>query len=276
MADRHILAGYFLDCVQADYAFIGQINLVVFVDVYSRYAWVYKARSKKAEVSAAAFHKFFNEQAPKNITTDNGSEFLGAFSLALAAAKTRHWKNSPGDHRHMGIVERFNRTLKERCKAYKGNWFTALDSIVSMYNNTYHHTIMATPNQVRKGVKRPLSLFSEPLIHRVKVGDLVRKRTQAGSWSEMIYTVKKIDRGHAYLSDGTEHWYKPDDLQLSSEPAPAQKTKPPPKIVPPAPAGFARGLKGQLLRAPRHHAKPLVPRVTRSKTRAAEKDATKK
>ena len=53
------------------------------------------------------------------------------------------------------IVERFNRTLKERMwryftysKDYK--YIDILDDLVNSYNNTYHRSIKCTPNSVNK------------------------------------------------------------------------------------------------------------------------------
>ena len=50
------------------------------------------------------------------------------------------------------IIERFNRTLKERIARYltengTSNWIRALEPITNAYNNSYHRSIDMTPRE---------------------------------------------------------------------------------------------------------------------------------
>lgn len=55
-----------------------------------------------------------SEKVPMRITSDNGKEFMNAAVQALFRAKSiQHYTTQVGDKRTTGLVERFNRTVRE-------------------------------------------------------------------------------------------------------------------------------------------------------------------
>ena len=76
------------------------------------------------------------------LTTDNGSEFTNkAMKKLLKDNDIEHYLNEPDDHSTMGMIERFNKTLKIKLEANSAskdsvNWVDYLDSIVKNYNST--------------------------------------------------------------------------------------------------------------------------------------------
>jgi hypothetical protein len=105
------------------------------------------------------------------------------------------------------VIERLNRTLKERIYryfTYKNTWryIDVLNDIVYSYNYTYHRSIGKTPSQVDKENEhivcaRLYPEKSKRFKYRFNIGDTVRMnirrnvfhKSYSGSWSEEIFTV---------------------------------------------------------------------------------------
>ena len=61
--------------------------------------------------------------------------------------------SNPYEINKNAIVERINRTLRDLLKRYRllyhdFNWQKYIDTLVDIYNNTYHTTIGDTPNNI--------------------------------------------------------------------------------------------------------------------------------
>ena len=66
------------------------------------------------------------KRTPQRITSDNGNEFMNAPVQALFRSKSiRHYTTQVGDKRTTGLIERFNRTLRE----LKGRNFARLGKL---------------------------------------------------------------------------------------------------------------------------------------------------
>jgi len=123
---------------------------LVVVDVLSKYAWVVPLRNKSAPVVVAAFRTVFGERKPEKLQTDHGTEFTNS--------QLRDYLRSIGVHHFFtwnpdikaAIVERLNRTLKDRVWRYMtyrntNRYINVLHDIVRSYNNTHHRSIGMTP-----------------------------------------------------------------------------------------------------------------------------------
>ena len=98
------------------------------------------------------------------------------------------------------IVERFNRTLKERLERFftenkTKNWISVLPELTNLYNNTYHNSIGMPPshvnmdnaNQVRQRLYR---MQTKAKSCNLKPGDVVRIPIEKNIYSKGIaYTV---------------------------------------------------------------------------------------
>jgi len=133
--------------------------LLNIVDVFSRYAWSFPLKHKQAPTVVAVIRKLIQELKQQgvrlqNLTMDNGTEFKNQHMDQLAYQfNLKLWYNVPGDHGHMGIIERFNRTLRTKINKFMESWNTKrfinnLPHIVSNYNNSYHRTIKTTPQKI--------------------------------------------------------------------------------------------------------------------------------
>ena len=92
---------------------------------------------------------------PLSIQTDKGKEFRNKHFQAWTDDEGIKLFTSEDDQMKSQIVERWNRTLKNkmyRLFEHKGKpiWITVLQDLVHSYNNTYHTAIKLSPAQVNR------------------------------------------------------------------------------------------------------------------------------
>ena len=100
-----------------------------------------------------AFKKIFKTgQKPSKLQTDKGTEYTNNIFQKFLKRENVHFYTSENDEIKASIVERFNRTLKN--KMYK--YFTAsktekyidlLPDMIKSYNTSKHRTIGMTPTE---------------------------------------------------------------------------------------------------------------------------------
>ena len=126
------------------------------IDVYSR--WAYAWCSARANCRASLlFVKRAQVAAPfrfECIQTDNGSEFSQHFTERLSIRHRHTRVRQSNDNAH---VERFNRTLREKCLDVLSVDLPvinrALSEYLASYNGTRHHFGL--------GLKTPLAVLTE-------------------------------------------------------------------------------------------------------------------
>ena len=92
----------------------GNIFILMVIDVFSKYAWSIPLKNKKAETVIDAFKKIFlTGRKPKKIHTDKGSEFFNS-KAEMYFKKLNIQLYSIDSETKAAVVERFNRTIKER------------------------------------------------------------------------------------------------------------------------------------------------------------------
>ena len=128
--------------------------LLTVLDVLSEYAWVQPLKDKTGVALVHAFEKILKQgrRQPNRLQTDRGKEFYNrTFQRWLDEQGIQHF-STEGDAK-ASVVERFNRTLKERLYRY----FTAantlrfddvLPELVQGYNATRHRSIGMAPQDV--------------------------------------------------------------------------------------------------------------------------------
>ena len=158
------------------------------IDVFSRYAWVEPMKNKTAEESKKAIQRIIAKgRVPAIIYTDDGSEFKGVFHEFLEDNKIIKLTNQNSPHIKAAIVERFNRTLKQkmwRVFTYLGKkqYSNILQKLVQSYNNSFHRSINTAPSQVNKDNEKKVHNFQygDPesydnfIEFKFKIGDYVR------------------------------------------------------------------------------------------------------
>ena len=179
--------------------------LLTVIDVVSKFAFVRPLTGKDSAQVANAFKDIIGgERKPKKLNTDQGREFLGLkFQQVLRDNNIGFYTSK--DEIKCAIVERFNRTLRERIARYmthKGDtYINKLQEIVQAYNSSKHRSIGMAPKDVNKTNEDKVwnRLYGKQ--HRIKfefeIGDTVRlsrlksvfEKGSTQRWTTTLYTI---------------------------------------------------------------------------------------
>ncbi|XP_049826256.1 intermembrane lipid transfer protein vps13F-like [Aethina tumida] len=128
--------------------------ILVVIDCFSKYLWVEPLKSKTGTEVAKAFAKILTDRRPKNLQTDQGTEYFNSsFERLMKQHNINHYNTFIS--KKAAMAERVIRTIKEKlCKHFSLNgeykWLDVIPKIVSDYNNTVHRTIKMRPSDVNK------------------------------------------------------------------------------------------------------------------------------
>ena len=179
--------------------------ILTVIDIFSKYAFMVPLKDKKGMSVSKAFSEIFKESGrrPNKVWTDKGREFYNkdVKRLGVPLYSTENEQKS-------SVVERFNRTLKERMyKYFTANntnvYFDILDSLVSQYNKSKHRAIKMTPIEASKkkneGIVHENLYGSEAKTSKAKfkLGDYVRIVKKKGTfehgftprWTEEVFQI---------------------------------------------------------------------------------------
>ena len=189
--------------------------ILCIIDVYSRYAWAFPVKRKTQQCVYDCLKAWLQSlsRPPKRITSDAGKEFTNArVRQLLGHYQVIPYVNQAGDKTTTGIVERFNRTLRDLMgrnftRLQKLHWIDDLPRLVQNYNRSVHSTLGQTPEDVWLGRQKP----KPPQISRERFpfqdGDCVRlllprgifdKRAGSQRWSTKLYYVVRRE-GFKYV-----------------------------------------------------------------------------
>jgi transposase InsO family protein len=205
--------------------------LFVVIDVFSKYAWVRAVSKKDATRIVSALEEIFEENKrltgryPSVMQSDNAREFNANIVKDFFEEHGVKQVFSPSYlPQAQGIVERFNRTLKNAIfsnftKRGTNQYVDILPEIVNSYNNSFHTTIKDTPARIhragrvsveqQKGVEQRNSkwLQSSRNYPKIRIGSQVRTHNLTNKehrkkdkfakrykpqWSEEIFTVNGV------------------------------------------------------------------------------------
>ena len=193
----------------------GTKYLLCVVDVLSKFAWVRPLKSKKgADVAFALESIMRGKRVPKRLQTDDGKEFYNSVVQRFLKSKGVHHFFTSGGAK-ASVVERFNRTFKERLYRFFTTFNTfyhlgALEELVKGYNNSYHRSIEMAPEQVNEYNVPDVweSLYGDYYASKTKkptfkVGDKVRlnkkhrtfKKSYLPGWTEEVFWVTHVRPG---------------------------------------------------------------------------------
>ena len=194
--------------------------ILTVIDCFSRYAFAEPVKNKNGNEIKRAFEKIFQNNKPFKLQTDRGKEFMNNVLQNYLKENNIIYFTTFNTQFKCAIVERFNRTLKEKMHKYftsKGTtkYIDILQDLVDSYNNSIHRTINTTPSNVNfsnkdiifqniYGYPTPKEyLFSTQRKNKLKVGDTVRRKYLLNSfdkgylpkWTDEIYKIEKTISG---------------------------------------------------------------------------------
>ncbi len=186
------------------------------IDVFQKKAWAVPMLNKKGKTCLEAFKKILEKsnRKPKRLQVDKGSEFYNKdFEMFMKEKNIKLY--STNSELKASIIERFNRTLKEKMWRYftfaKTNKYTdVLDDLIKSYNNTYHSSIKTKPDLVKKNEEGKIFLRlngyqkekgpKEYIKINLKIGDKVRisknknifEKSYTPNRAKEIFIIEKI------------------------------------------------------------------------------------
>jgi len=181
--------------------------LLTCIDVFSKRAWAVPVRKKSARDVAEAFEKILTDQICNMVQSDKGTEFLNSTFQSMLKRHGIKFYTSENEDLKAAVVERFNRTLKEKMFRYfthknTRHYLDVLGDLLHSYNNTHHRSIGMAPHQVNtdnEDVVRARLYPLKPKSFKWKyaVGDRVRiamqrqpfRKGYLGQWSEEIFEI---------------------------------------------------------------------------------------
>ena len=171
---------------------------------------MYPLTNKRSTTTATIFQKWLSNGIPKNLNSDDGSEWKGKFKELINKHKIIHHISVGTDEMHtkQAIVERVHRTIREMIGRYMQinntkKYIDVLPKLVENYNNTQHSTTGHKPYNIFKGKKE-----NEQTIQRapfLSIGQKVRillnksifKKSGTPTWSNTVWKVIKHEKlGH--------------------------------------------------------------------------------
>lgn len=183
--------------------------LLTVIDAFSKFAWALPVKTKSGLEVTEAMKQILVKQSPKNLQTDDGTEFYNLhFKKLMDKYKINHY--STYSTLKASIIERFNRTLKGwMWKEFSLNgsyrWIDNIQNLVNRYNNKIHRTIKMKPRNVNfnnektllKTVYNKIKSFPMP---KLKIGENVRiskykhifEKGYTPNWTTEIFTIEKV------------------------------------------------------------------------------------
>ena len=123
--------------------------LLTVIDIFSKFVWILPLKRKSAQEVANAFSRILKERRPSKIWVDRGWEFYNKDVKKLVVLY------STVNEETFCVIERFNRTIKEKMFQYFSanktrKYVDVLDLLVDRYNNTIHSSIKMTPKEASR------------------------------------------------------------------------------------------------------------------------------
>lgn len=179
------------------------IGMMTIINVTTKYAYAFPIKSRAQSEINRVFDLFMKKELPKSITSDNEASLI----KTVKRYKIKHFLSEPNTHGPTAIVERFNRTLRDRLTKYfktakTKTWVTVLPSILKNYNSTIHSATKTAPKDMtaKKQDEYRLKLTMTDAQSDLKPGDKVRvlkpkELFEKGSdkFSRKIYTIEKVN-----------------------------------------------------------------------------------
>lgn len=173
----------------------GHRYILTIVDVYSRYAWCIPLKDKQGKTVADALEELFQKgrRPLSSFTSDSGSEFANKHvKRLLKRYNVRQYTSQTGDHERLGMIERFNRTLKTYLARYftatnATTWVNVLPSFVRNYNSQKHRMTGRAPKDVVKdSIANPTEQNLEAIgkFESFRIGDVVRVRLDSNIFTK--------------------------------------------------------------------------------------------
>lgn len=188
--------------------------ILTVINIFSKKAYARALKNKSASEVTKAMKSVLDSlnHSIRKLHVDEGKEFYNSSMKNMLHQRNISMYSTFGTKK-AAIVERFNRTLKNRMWkqfSLRGShkWIDILQPLVSDYNNTKHRTIKMKPNEVTADdeqfllntvYKLPSATLSKT---KFKIGDFVRiskykhifEKGYTPNWTTEVFTIRAIQK----------------------------------------------------------------------------------
>jgi len=215
------------------------------IDVFTRYAFVYPQRDKTEKSCLESLHKLIEDVKEKGyeinqIDSDKESAFLSRQFRKVCdtnGIKQNIIEPIAGKH-SMGVVERFNKTIRTLINQYKaikktGEWVSAVPDLVANYNESEHRTLGRSPEEAVKtgqGIIKYMiqqTMKADELSYNkedIEIGDTVRLKIKRNlfdkgsdaQWTKTLHKVIKIEKRNIFVEDRVHPYTKETLLKVDN------------------------------------------------------------
>ena len=216
----------------------GMKYILLFIDVFTRMGYGIPMKTKNITDTSRALKTFCEKYfIPKIVNCDNSS-FLGrTFNQVIEDKNIVLVENDVGDHKALGIVDRFIQTIKNNIYKYfktknTTNWTDQLQKIIDSYNNTPHPSIGDIPPIDAEANQKSIFAIN---IDKMRVnatppaefneGDYVRiaikknklnNRSYTQNFSDDVYEIERVTNKYLYLKDYDKRVPKSDVQKVTN------------------------------------------------------------
>ena len=190
----------------------GYRYILTCIDIFSRYARALPVKRKNGVDMRDVIAKMIKNEKPIHIQTDSGKEFYNHHVQKLFQDNSINHYTVFSQYK-AAIVERFNRTLREKLTHYftytrKKIWWNVLQRIIKTYNmsphrgiggkkpeevvNTYSFWKVNNEKGAQTRVNSAIKLHDYVRISRISQNPFKKNFDQ--NWSEEVFRVTGIDR----------------------------------------------------------------------------------
>ena len=190
----------------------GYTYILTCIDVFSKYAFAVPLKHKTGQEVAVALERIFQERVPALMSSDKGLEFKNPHVKAVLDKYCVKHFHTESELKAV-VVERFNRTLKDRMfKYFTANatkrWIDILPQLINNYNTSKHRSIGMTPTEASLPENsdtvfgRLYAPDDKTYKAKLRVGDKVRIYKKEGdfrrgfttNYTEEVFRVQKIEK----------------------------------------------------------------------------------
>ena len=135
----------------------GYRYMLTVIDVFSKYAWIRLLKDKTGNALVKAMKAIFAQDGrkPAQLQTDKGTEFMNRTFQRFLRDQQIDFFTSENEDIKGAVIERFNRTLKDRLWRYftyhqSLRYVEAVPLLMKAYNRSFHRSIKRAPVDVNE------------------------------------------------------------------------------------------------------------------------------
>ena len=185
----------------------GYKYILTVIDCFSRFAWGVPVKSKKPAEIVDGLTKIYQESPPPlRCQSDKGKEFTAKVVRAFFKESNVTFFTTTNDDVKCAMVERLNRTIKERLwlyMTYNNNfrYIDVLSSILDSYNASVHSSIGFAPKDV--DAEAAMVIRTRMLQERDRESDF---KFEVGDYTRLAKRKQTFEKG--YETNFTEEIFK--------------------------------------------------------------------